>query len=269
MIPKDQGRRGRGTRYQPVNSKVNPNDTEAKLYFFDLPNSLPLRQLSYCLGNFRQLGVSGAALQPQPVIDGRSAADHGSGGNVVRDAALGDGDGSVSDLDVAGDAYLSGENHVVAYIRRSGQADLRDEQRVVAYGATVADLDQVVDLRAAPNAGFANAGAVDAGVGLDLDVAFDDHVAGLTDIVPVSRVVLGEAKPVDADLGAVLQQNVVSQSAEFPDHGVSVREEIVADGDSAIDDDVSQQDGVVSDDDVFVDHHIGTNVRILAQLGRG
>src|ERR1035437_8519681 len=127
-------------------------------------DSLALRQLSNCLGNLRQLGVGGAALQPQAVIDGRSAANHGSGGNVVRDAALGDGDGSVADFYVAGDAYLSGKNHVVADIRGSGQADLRDEQRVVANGATVAYLNQVVDLRAASNARFANAGAVDAGV---------------------------------------------------------------------------------------------------------
>src|ERR1035441_9874106 len=61
-----------------------------------------LRQLSYCFGDLRQLRVGGAALQPQSVIDGGSAADHGSGGNVVGDAALGYGDGAVSDLDVAG-----------------------------------------------------------------------------------------------------------------------------------------------------------------------
>ena len=97
----------------------------------------------------------------------------------MRDAALRDGDGSVSNFHVAGNADLSGENHVVAYIGRSRQANLRDEQRVVAYAATVADLHQVVDLRAASNAGFANAGAVNAGVGLNLNIAFDDHVARL------------------------------------------------------------------------------------------
>src|ERR1035437_1792998 len=232
-------------------------------------DSLALRQLSNCLGNLRQLGVGGAALQPQPVIDGRSAADHGSGGNVVRDAALGDGDGSVADFYVAGDADLSGKNHVVAYIRGSGQADLRDEQRVMAYGATVADLNQVVDLRAASNARFANAGAVDAGVGLDLDFAFDDYVAGLDDLVPVAGVVLGKAESVGAYYGAILQDDVVSQSAEFPDYSVGVRKEIIADGYSAIDHYVSEQDGIVSDDDIFVDHYVGADVRVLAELRFG
>jgi hypothetical protein len=198
------------------------------------------------------------------VIDGGSAADHGSGGNVVGDAALGYGYGSVADFDVAGDAYLSGENYVVAYIRRSGQAYLRDEQRVVAYGATVAYLDQVVDLRAASYASLAYAGAVDTGVGLDLDVVFDDYVAGLDDFVPAAEVVLGEAETVGANYGAILQQDVVSQVAEFSDYGVGVGEEIVAYGYSAIDDYVGEQDGVVSDYDVFVDHYVRTDVRVLA-----
>jgi hypothetical protein len=108
-------------------------------------DSLSLRQLSYCFGNLRQLGVGGAALQPQAVIDGGSAADHGSGGNVVGDAALGYGYGSVADFYVAADTYLPGQDYVVAYVGRAGQAYLGAEQRVVSDGAAVAYMDQVVD----------------------------------------------------------------------------------------------------------------------------
>jgi len=50
------------------------------------------------------------------VVDGGGAADHRSGSNVMGDAALGDGDGSVSNLDVAADADLSGQDYVVAYV---------------------------------------------------------------------------------------------------------------------------------------------------------
>src|SRR5260370_6714962 len=39
-------------------------------------DSLALRQLSYCFGNLRQLGVGGAALQPEAVIDCGGAAEH-------------------------------------------------------------------------------------------------------------------------------------------------------------------------------------------------
>src|SRR5271166_3389421 len=229
---------------------------------------LALRQLPYCFGNLRQPGVGGAALQPQFVIDGRSAADHGSGGNVVRNAALGYGNCSVSDFHVAAYAYLSGENYVVAYVGRSGEADLGAEQRVVSYGAAVAYVDQVVEFRAASDAGLAYAGAVDAGVGLQFGVALNRHVAGLDDLVPAASVVLGEAETVGAYDYSILQQDVVSQLAEFTDHGVGVGEEIPADGGSAIDDYVSQQNGVVSDDDVFVDHYVGTEMSMLTDLGR-
>src|SRR5450759_5654881 len=90
---------------------------------------------AFCPHGFDQLGqfrIRGTALQPQSVIDGGGAADHGSGGNVVGDAALRDGDGSVADLDVAGDTDLYGENDVVAYVGGFGQASLGAEQRVVA-----------------------------------------------------------------------------------------------------------------------------------------
>ena len=107
---------------------------------------LAVRQLSHCFGYFGEPGVGGAALQPQSVIDGGSAADHGSGGDVVGDAALGNGYGAVSNLDVAGDAYLAGKDYVVAHIRRAGQADLGAEESVVSDGAAVAYVDHVVDL---------------------------------------------------------------------------------------------------------------------------
>src|SRR6202171_3892836 len=177
-------------------------------------DSFTLRQLSYCFGNLRQLGVGGAALQPQAVIDGGSAADHGSGGYVVVDAALGYGYGSVADFYVAADAYLSGQDYVVAYVGSASQAYLGAEKRVVSDGAAVAYVDEVVNFCAAADAGLAYAGAVDAGAGLDLGVALSYYVAGLDDFVPAGGFVLGESEAVAAYYGAVLQQDVVSYLAE-------------------------------------------------------
>src|SRR5260221_5051089 len=225
-------------------------------------DSLALRQLPYRLGNLRQLGVGGATLQPQSVIDGGSAAYHGSGGNVVGNAALGYGYGSVADFYVAADAYLSGQDYVVAYVGRAGEAYLGADERVVPDGAAVAYVRQVVDFCAASYAGFAYAGPVDAGIGLDLGVAFDYYVSGLDDFVPAGGVSFCEAEAVAAYYGTVLQQDVVSQVAEFSNYGVGVGEEIVAYGRSAIDDYVGQQDGVVSDGGVFVDYYVGADMRI-------
>ncbi len=144
-------------------------------------------------------------------------------------------------------------------------------------GAAVADVDEVIELGTASYAGFADAGPIDAGIGLELGIALDHDVARLDDLVPVSGVcfvviavtMLGEAEAVAAYDDSVLEQDVVSQSAELSNHSVGVSEEVVADADSAIDDDVGQENGVVSDDDIFVDHHVGADVRVLAQLGLG
>ena len=230
-------------------------------------DSLTLRQLSYCFGNLRQLGVDGAALQPQAVIDGWGATDHGSGGNVVGDAALGYGYGSVADFYVAADAYLSGQDYVVAYVGSAGEAYLGAEKRVVSDGAAVAYVDEVVDFCALSYAGLGYAGSVYAGVGLNLYVALYYYVAGLDDFVPAGGFaifILGESEAVAAYYGSILEEDVVSYVAEFSNYGVGVGEEIVAYGCPSIDDYVGQEDGIVSDDNVFVDYYVGADVRVLA-----
>ena len=78
------------------------------------------------------------------MVDGGSAADHGSSRNIVRDAALGDGDGSVPDFHVAADAHLSGEDYVVAHIGCTCQSYLGAQQCVVTNDAAVANVDQIV-----------------------------------------------------------------------------------------------------------------------------
>jgi hypothetical protein len=198
------------------------------------------------------------------MIDGGSAADHGSGGDVVGDAALGYGYGSVADFYVAADAYLSGQDYVVAYVGGAGQAYLGAKKSVVSDGAAVAYVDEVVDFCASSDAGFAYAGSVDTGVGLDLGIAFNYYVSGLDDFVPAGGFVFRESEAVAAYYGSILEQDVVSDVAELSNYGVGVGEEIVAYGGSAIDDYVGQEDGVVSDDDVFVDHYVGADVRVLA-----
>jgi hypothetical protein len=220
------------------------------------------------------------------MIDGRSAADHRSRSNIMRDAALRYGDSSVPDPDVAADAYLSGQDYVVAYIGRAGQTDLSAEQGVVADDATVSNVDHVIDLRAASYAGLAYAGSVDAGIRLDLGIALDYYVSGLQDFVPaaglafIRTIILDtildilvfnidifnfcEAEAVGAHYRSILKQDVVSQVAEFSYYGVGVGEEIAAYGCSAVDNCVGQEDCVVSDYGVFVDYYVWTEVRVLA-----
>ena len=127
------------------------------------------------------------------------------------------------------------EDAVVADFCRAGEARLAADHVVGAKLGGMAYQDEVVDFGAAAYAGFAYRCAVDAGVGLDLDVVFEDCWAGLDDFVPGAVFSFGEAQAVAADDGAGLEDYAVSYSAVFADYGVGVGEEIVADFGAVVD----------------------------------
>ncbi len=187
----------------------------------------------------------------------------------MRDAALRRNDGVIADLAVADHADLAGENDAVADFGGPRKADLGAQQGIFSHGRSVADLHQVVDLDAAPDASFAHAGAVDAGVGLNLDVIFDDHRARLGNFVPAPGFGFGEAEAVGANHHAILQENVVTDAAILADDALGVREKIVADPDSAVDHDVGQKYGRVADGYVLANHDVGSKVNITAEPGSG
>ena len=98
----------------------------------------------------------------------------------------------------------------------------------------MADQDQVVDLGAAADARFADGGAVDAGVGLNFDVVFENRGAGLQHLVPAAVLLLGEAEAIAADDRAILQDDAIADAAEFANHSVGMGEEMIADFRAAI-----------------------------------
>ena len=199
------------------------------------------------------------------MVDGWGAAYHSSFRDVVGDTALGYGYGSVSDFYVAAYAYLPGEDYVVAYFGCAGQAYLGAEQCVMAQGAAVTYVDEVVDFCALSYAGFAYAGPVYAGIRLNLGFGSQDYVSRLHYFVPAGAVVFRKAEAVGADDGSILQEDVVAEVAELSDHGVGMREEIVAYLCSPVDHYMGEEDGVVSYNGVLVDHYVGSYVRVFAQ----
>ena len=68
---------------------------------------------------------------------------------------------------------LARQDAAIADARRSRQADLAAEDRILADFAGMADQHQVVDFRAPADARFADGRAVDAGIGLNFHVVFD------------------------------------------------------------------------------------------------
>ena len=91
---------------------------------------------------------------------------------------------------MTGDANLTSENHFVTDFGRSSQANLSTEQRIFANFAAVTDLNKIINLCARADTGFSDAGAVNAGVRLDLDTVAENCGARLDDLLPmiVSRL---------------------------------------------------------------------------------
>ena len=75
---------------------------------------------------------------------------------------------------------------------------------VVSDVRSVTDQNQVIEFGATADTGFANGGAVHAGVGLNLDVIFEDGGARLGHLVPTTVFLFGVAEAVGADNDAVL-----------------------------------------------------------------
>jgi hypothetical protein len=162
---------------------------------------------------------------------------------------------------------LACEDAVVADFGGAGQAGLAADHVVGAKLGGMAYQDQVVDFGAATYAGFAHRGSVDAGIGLDFDVVFEDCWAGLDDFVPGAVFFFGEAQPVAADDGAWLEDYAVAYAAVFADYGMGVGEEIVADFGALIDGYETVENCVLTYFYIFVDEAVGAYVGALGDSG--
>ena len=105
----------------------------------------------------------------------------------------------------------------------------------------MSNLHEVVDLCAARNACFSDAGAIHAGVCLNLDVVFNHCWTGLHNLVPAACIVFRKAEAVAAHDHAILQDYIVADPAELPHGRVRVRQEIVPDLRAFVDHDVRVQ----------------------------
>src|SRR5262245_23620806 len=158
-------------------------------------------------------------------------------------------------------ADLSGEDAAVADSRGTGKTYLAAKHRIRSNLRSMANQDQVIELGAAADAGFAHGCAIDTSVCLDFDVVFEYSGTGLCHFVPGTVLLFGEAETVAADDYAVLENDAVAYAAVFADDGVGVREEVVADPRPAIERDETVQHGISTERNAFVHKAVRTDVR--------
>ena len=92
----------------------------------------------------------------------------------------------------------------------------------------MADLDQVVEFHPVADDRGVGLGAVDAGVGADLHVVLDDHVAQLGDLVEAPRGVGHEAEAVGADHGPGVEDAAAAHRAALVDLHPGVEDRLLA-----------------------------------------
>ena len=126
----------------------------------------------------------------------------------------------------------------------------------------VADLHQVVDLRARLNARLADGRSIDGRVRANLHVVFDDDVRVLRNLQMGAVGLLGEAEPVAADDRAVLHDDAIADDDPLANRDVRMEDAVVADARAATDDDIGIDDraradgGAGADDDKRTDRHV-------------
>src|SRR2546423_6601277 len=110
------------------------------------------------------------------------------------------------------DAHLARERHVMPERDRTSKANLGHQQAMGTNSRTVANRDQVTNLRSAPDDRAAQRRAVDRAVRADLDVVLDDHVSHLRDLV-MFTFVGGKAEAITADAGAGVDDDAIANDA--------------------------------------------------------
>src|SRR5947199_9244597 len=92
----------------------------------------------------------------------------------------------------------------------------------------MSDLDQIVNLGSTSDVGFANTGAVDVGICLNLHIIVNHRRPGLDNFVPAAAAILGKAKTIAANDYAILQNDVITNAAVLADDGMRAGKKVIA-----------------------------------------
>src|SRR4051794_18121776 len=141
-----------------------------------------LLEFSNALLELRQMADDHLTLPPFDIRHRRRARHKHAGVDMAGDAGLRAEHRAFADVHVPGDPHLPAHHHVVLDNRAAGYSDLRREQHAAADLHAVRDVDEIVDLGALSDSGFANGGPIDGRVGADLDVVLYDQIGELRNL---------------------------------------------------------------------------------------
>src|SRR5713101_3459920 len=130
-------------------------------------------------------------------------------------------------MNMVRDADLTRDHDVIARGAGAGNPHLTDQQIVSADFAVVADLHEIVDLRAFANDRGLERAAVDGGAGADFHVVADLHMAQLRNLV-VASVVQSITESVRADHRVGRNRDAMNQDSAVVKNGMGIEGDVVA-----------------------------------------
>ena len=132
----------------------------------------------------------------------------------------------------------------------------------------VADVHEVVDLRAAADAGFVERAAVDGRVSADFDVVFDHQAADLRGLFVASGLGIADvAEALTAEDGSSLHDDAVAESCARVDGDVRVEAAMASDYNVVADHRTGADGRFIADLDVFAENRARADGYVLADLG--
>ena len=145
---------------------------------------------------------------------------HGRGAEhnrVVVDIAcytgLGSNGNPVAYLDMADNAYLTGNHAVVAYLATASTTRLGSHDCVAAERDIVGDLAEIVNFGTAVDDGGAHGGTIDAGIGTDFDIVLDDYITYLVNLAIGTIALGGKSEAIGTDDDTCMKDAVVADVA--------------------------------------------------------
>lgn len=178
-----------------------------------------LLEFLYRLKQFGELLQRNLLASQTRELPRRGTPDELASGDVIHRARIGTDLSAIADVEVIDDTRLSAAHHVLAEFGRSGDPRQCGQEGSSTNVAVVGHHDKVVDLRAAPDYGHAAPGAVDCGVGPDLDAIFNNHCANFWDLEVLSPT-LQVSKTICPDCRIRVDDDIVTNRDIFTNHDV-------------------------------------------------
>src|SRR4030095_2198745 len=161
------------------------------------------------------------------------------------------------------------KHHVIVDVSTAGDADLGGQQHVAADGDTVANLHEIVDLRARLDARFADRRTIDRRVRAQFHIVFDDDGGHLRDLFVGAVTATDEPVTVAADHDAVLQHDAIAERHALSDRDVRMDHTVRPDASTRTDSDVGKDDRPVAAPRALAHRHERPKRDVYADLRIG